>query len=347
MSRFHFSSVDLARTRLVPTLGPLTEVLFSLGVLSNPGNLHFGAWRAGLSSDRGVWAGPLGHLMAFPYFVDLFSFVTGASVDEGADRLAATSADRLRAEIEAGVELNATMGGRSARSWDSWVHQVPAERPMRDQVGQWLRAAHDTALQPHWQQIYTYLDDEYSTRSRILAHHGVERLLATLHPTLTWRPPVLEQPLGGDDVDYQLGGRGLIIVPSVFCQRPVMVRDPADEASPWVLFYPAVRDPLGAARLWTPAQPTDRALATLLGPGRATILQAIADGRSTTELARYAAVTPAAVSQHTSVLRNAGLIVTHRVGSSVLHTLTALGTALLEGRIRQPVDPVPDPAAQR
>ena len=39
----------------------------------------------------------------------------------------------------------------------------------------------------------------------------------------------------------------------------------------------------------------------------------------------------AAASQHATVLRKAGLIITHRQGSSVLHVLTPLGADLLAG----------------
>jgi DNA-binding transcriptional ArsR family regulator len=39
----------------------------------------------------------------------------------------------------------------------------------------------------------------------------------------------------------------------------------------------------------------------------------------------------AAASQHASVLRDAGLITTHRQGSAVLHVLTPLGAELLRG----------------
>jgi DNA-binding transcriptional ArsR family regulator len=41
-------------------------------------------------------------------------------------------------------------------------------------------------------------------------------------------------------------------------------------------------------------------------------------------------ISPAAASQHASVLRNAGLLVTRRDRNTVLHTLTPLGSAMLE-----------------
>ena len=45
-------------------------------------------------------------------------------------------------------------------------------------------------------------------------------------------------------------------------------------------------------------------------------------------------MSPATASYHTTVLRDAGLLSTHRLGSAVLHTPTPLGATLLEGRRR-------------
>jgi DNA-binding transcriptional ArsR family regulator len=59
------------------------------------------------------------------------------------------------------------------------------------------------------------------------------------------------------------------------------------------------------------------------------VLRTLADGCSTTELADRVGISLAAASQHASVLRDAGLITTHRQGSAVLHVLTPLGVELL------------------
>ena len=48
-------------------------------------------------------------------------------------------------------------------------------------------------------------------------------------------------------------------------------------------------------------------------------------------LARQLGISPAGVSQHLKVLREAGLIDSHRRGRSVLHTRTPLGEALASG----------------
>jgi DNA-binding transcriptional ArsR family regulator len=67
----------------------------------------------------------------------------------------------------------------------------------------------------------------------------------------------------------------------------------------------------------------------LIGPTRAAILDTIQTGRSTTELARRVGVSAGSVSQHTAVMRDAGLILTTRVGKAVIHTLTPTGIAVL------------------
>ncbi|MFC8373392.1 winged helix-turn-helix domain-containing protein [Streptomyces sp. NPDC057239] len=51
---------------------------------------------------------------------------------------------------------------------------------------------------------------------------------------------------------------------------------------------------------------------------------------TTTETADRVGISLPSASQHTTVLRNAGLITTTRTGIAVLHTLTPLGTALLQ-----------------
>ena len=72
------------------------------------------------------------------------------------------------------------------------------------------------------------------------------------------------------------------------------------------------------------------ALAALVGRNRAAVLQSIADGCTTTELAHRVGISLAAASQHASVLRGASLIATRRQGGAVLHVLTPLGAELLQ-----------------
>jgi DNA-binding transcriptional ArsR family regulator len=196
-----------------------------------------------------------------------------------------------------------------------------------------LSASYEVALAPHWPAMRAYLDAERATRARILANAGVAGLFATLHPGLSWCAPTLEVagPVA-DGVELELGGRGLEVVPSVFCRSGPLVLNGVPAAGPVVLVYPAVGDVATATRLWrqTPEAVAD-GLSNLLGQTRAGVLTAVADGCTTSELARRLGISMAGASQHASVLRRAGLILSTRQGNAVLHTLTRLGAALVEG----------------
>ncbi len=67
-----------------------------------------------------------------------------------------------------------------------------------------------------------------------------------------------------------------------------------------------------------------------MGATRAAVFCAVGSGATTTQLANRLSTSLASVSRHTGVLRNAGLITTHRHGAAVVHALTPLGTSLLD-----------------
>jgi DNA-binding transcriptional ArsR family regulator len=173
-------------------------------------------------------------------------------------------------------------------------------------------------------------------RSRTLAYEGGGGLLTSLqNQWIRWRPPVLEV-LVPSETELHLAGRGIALVPSVFVgQRPSLHEHLNDaKAAPW-LVLPVAEAGIDHVRLWAGPRSGGRgsegtALAALLGRTRAAVLGSIADGCTTTELAGRAGISVAAASQHASVLRGAGLIVTRRQGGAVLHLLTPLGTGLLE-----------------
>jgi DNA-binding transcriptional ArsR family regulator len=95
---------------------------------------------------------------------------------------------------------------------------------------------------------------------------------------------------------------------------------------PPVLVYPLHQQP-------SPVQSPGASLTALLGRTRATVLRAAAAGATTSELARVAGVSASCVSQHTTVLRDAGLITSQRQAASILHTLTPLGASMLRANL--------------
>ena len=149
-------------------------------------------------------------------------------------------------------------------------------------------------------------------RSRTLAYEGGGGLLTSLqNQWIRWRPPVLEV-LVPSETELHLAGRGIALVPSVFVgQRPSLHEHLNDaKAAPW-LVLPVAEAGIDHVRLWAGPRSGGR-------------------GSEGTALAALLGRTRAAASQHASVLRGAGLIVTRRQGGAVLHLLTPLGTGLLE-----------------
>jgi DNA-binding transcriptional ArsR family regulator len=182
---------------------------------------------------------------------------------------------------------------------------------------------YDLALRPYWMKIRGAVGATRVSHAKQLAGGGLGRLLGGLHPSVRWDGRALE--LHGFVVqrDIHLNGRGLRLVPSFFCrQAPIMLRDPE---LPPVLIYPIQPDRARPAARFS----CDGPLAALIGRTRAAILAATADGCTTTELARRLNISPSTASHHASILRDAGLITTVRVGTSVLHTLHPRGDLLL------------------
>ncbi len=255
--------------------------------------------------------------------VDL-SMLTGpaATLEQGVQALLAVPREHLLVEMEftdresklpAAVWAAAETGGQA-----------------RLQLAAAAVAAHQVLVEPYWTRIHACLHAEHVARLRTLAAGGPDRLLASLQsPWVRWRPPVLEV-LVPADYDVPLNGRGIALVPSVFVgQIPSLHQNPNDPGSaPWLVVPPA-DGRMEQRHLWGNPRPRGAALAALVGRNRAAVLRTIADGCSTTELAGRVGISLAAASQHASVLRDAGLITTHRQGSAVLHVLTPLGAELL------------------
>ncbi len=123
---------------------------------------------------------------------------------------------------------------------------------LRDRLCAAVRAWHDAAIAPHWPRMRALLDADIAYRSRQLAEGGLRRLVDTLHPSVRWAGDriVADDPW---DLDLDLRGRGLPLMPSVFVDRRVLW--PVRPESPPLAVYP-VR---AAATLWEAAPATDAA----------------------------------------------------------------------------------------
>ncbi|GGU57865.1 transcriptional regulator [Streptomyces albospinus] len=253
------------------------------------------------------------------YFPDFLTPAEGLlGMDEALAALRETPAARLHDELS-------RLAPAAGRPLPAWIRDMAdGETRALSRLAGILRRYYEAAVAPYWPRVQGRIEADRAARGRALLDGGADRLLASLPPMMRWRPPVLEADYPVER-DLHLAGRGLLLLPSYFCRRtPVTFYNP--DLTP-VLVYPVEHQ---APRL-TPPVPPDRSLGRLVGQTRSAILHGIGVGCTTSELARRVDVSLASASQHATVLRDAGLLVTLRQGNAVLHTLTPLGAALLRG----------------
>jgi DNA-binding transcriptional ArsR family regulator len=325
MHRIHFTADDVARVRVAPTLGPMAETLFSLHALrGRTEEAVFGGWRrrvrGGLDSRSALLAAVV------PVRKPSFDMVLLAGAGRDLAESAETFLSSPRQAVQAELDFYVGHHGRVPATLAGLVDTLAARREVLSTV----EAYHHAAVAPHWTAMHAHLDGERARHGTILLDRGVDGLLSGLHPKIRWAPPTLHVDCGDQfDADLALDGRGLLLVSSFFLRAPSVMYDPRDP-SDCILLYPATLGVDRAAGVWR-AGTAARALADLLGRTRASVLTAVADGVVTTgALARRLGISSAAVSQHTAVLREAGLITTRRHRSNVLHHPTQTGLALLD-----------------
>ncbi|MGW6318138.1 ArsR/SmtB family transcription factor [Streptomyces sp. NPDC055099] len=325
MLRIHFTSADLGRIRVVTALDPMWETVLSLHQIIQP---HpFFAWRrhtrrllhdADLAQDVALLAALSPPSDYFPDFLTPPGH-TG-DFNAGVEAVLSTGKQRLRAEIERlGVNPSSVPG---------WLDDVRAGRPAAlRRLGTALVRYHKVALAPCTAEASAIAAADVAGHAHKALAHGIEAVLASLGPGARWQPPVLE-------VDYPLDqwlhleGRGLYLVPSFFgVFHPISLADP--QLQP-VLVYPVHRQ--GNWRPGGAGAPAADALGELMGETRARVLRLLDEELTTTVLAGLARTSPSSVSRHTAALRRSGLVTTRRLGGSVRHRRTALGSALVHSR---------------
>ncbi|MFD5324168.1 ArsR/SmtB family transcription factor [Streptomyces sp. NPDC127092] len=324
MLRIHFTGEDLARMRIAPDPDPMWEMLLSLHRLQRrDAGVVLGPWLRE-SLPRVPPATRLLTALVPPagFAPDFLTPAVGGGLAAQLEALRSTPRHQLLQDLREFTRQNLS------RRLPTWVRELAEGEP--EGIGRVADAAQayvDAVIGPFWERIRAQVSRDRVRRSAVLAEGGWDAVLSTLHPSVHWEYPVLRVE-GLHDGDLHLGGRGLRLQPAFFRRcGPTALCDPT--LSP-VLVHPIEHD----VRWATPdASPADgRALANLLGPTRATLLSALADGVANTgELARLAGTTAPNASRHITALREAALVSSQRHRNATLHSVTDLGLALLEG----------------
>jgi hypothetical protein len=215
-------------------------------------------------------------------------------------------------------------------------------------LGFGLGRFYDAAISPYQDGILAAMYRAKQVHAQRLMEEGVDGLLASLHPSITWKRPILEIDLqngcghsqqclwqklrasyGDRKPPMYLRGRGLRLRPSAFA-RHVTITFPSSDLEldgddcEFVVTFP-IESGLGNFIF---SEGTH--LNELLGPTRAAALRAIGHRPlTTTELARVIHVSVGSASEHAKVLRNSALVETARDGKRAYHQATMLGTMLM------------------
>ena len=328
MLKIIFSGEDVLRTRVAPAADPLWELVLSLHLLQGRSrDPMMTTWRRtvahGLRTDTDAEQYRLLLALNPPrgYFPDFLTpSASREGIEAGLDAVRGTPVDMLRRDLRrlAGETALPSSAGALARGEPATLHHLT------DAMARYQ----SLAVTPYWARVQAAVEADRARRARAMLDGGAEGLLASLRPNMRWVSGVLEVLDYPDTRELHLDGRGLLLVPSFFCSRtPVALVDPT---LPPVLVYPVDRLAGLTPASGPAASPQGEALAALLGRTRSRVLQAADEGCTTGEMARRLRISAAAASQHTTVLRNAGLLVSQRDRNTVLHTLTPLGRAVLD-----------------
>lgn len=344
--RMPMTADALGRSRF--GISPCAEVVGSLRALHRPapGSPHLMRWRS--RALDAVPGGPLSLLAALTgsrvYILDLLTPPPDAAVmtmDDEAAAVAATPAELVDYQLDIAYRgravpsaVAASVGGPARleelrQPMPAVVAEALAGGPtaFAARVAEAMRTYFARVLEPDWPRVLDVLTADVAYRGDRMAQHGALALLDDFHPSVRWDDGaiVVRKPF---DLVVDWPYDGLLLIPSTGVGDGVLLN--AERPTTPSILYPA----RGLHALWPARGVTDAErgagdLGELIGHTRATLLAALDTPRTTAELGRREALTPATVSYHLAILHRTGLVSRRRTGRRVVYTRTDLAAALL------------------
>ncbi|WP_431278648.1 DUF5937 family protein [Leifsonia poae] len=317
MLTYELDEEDIGAVRLA--LSPLCELGLSLRALQRPELYPLQLPWVRLTEDgrRNVDHDVLHSLvndgLTTPDFLNPRPKTPLTRIDDELAALRRLDPDRFRQQlIEVHGEIPASFRGAPGRAINRMVDAL---------ADYWT-----LAFAPHWDRMRRILEADIVYRGREVARDGLAGMLNGISPNLHFENRVLSVTLHTRINRHELiGGQGLTLVPTMFARR---VSAPISAGEAPMILYSA----RGQGVMWQKGDAIDdSALVALIGRTRATLLYALAEPASSTELAARFGVTTTAVNQHLRALQNARLLTSTRYGRSVLYFRSELGQALSAG----------------
>lgn len=183
----------------------------------------------------------------------------------------------------------------------------------------------DTAIGPYLARMRAVIADDVAYRASMALASGVLSLFEDLHPEVSVDGTNL-QVAKPYHAAATYDGTRITLLPSVFVWPNLLIGH--ERENQFTLIYPA----RGVARVWEGLRIADDAandLGALVGRTRAEVLHRLEVPMTTTHLSRVMGQSPGTVSQHLSILRRNGLVVSWRAGRGVLYRRTPLGESIV------------------
>jgi len=234
----------------------------------------------------------------------------------------AAQVDRLR-DLPGQVLLDELDGSPCMRPTAAWV-------PAGDRPGRWLRSWADTCLdawavlEPRWRRAGPLLDREIRRIGTAVVRDGLDVLLNSLHPRISYADGVIAFAVSADTCS-ELNGRQLVLVPMLTGQLLVSYELPGVA----YLSYP-LRRPWSSCSSSGTGLAADDSLTLILGPARAAALRALRRPLTVSQLAAAIGCAPTTATYHAQQLAAAGLAVRERRGAAVQISRTQRGAELVE-----------------
>ncbi|WP_308013995.1 helix-turn-helix domain-containing protein [Streptantibioticus parmotrematis] len=331
MVLLRLDSLALSRSRFA--LSPLAETMGAVITLTRPSadpwltpwrDRHRPAFRAVLDADPFA-AGLVGLVGATKYVPGHITLPpTGGMrtrIEDELARMAAVSDEVIGQDMRRAVE--ASWEPRERHDLARWF----TGRNWGARTAELFRHVWDAYVAEDWPRRRAALERDVTYRAGLLAAYGWPRALDRMSRHSAW--------VGADAIrfssrpghDRVVGPDGMLFVPYTSSRGGTWLCSAPGE--PYALVYPARGT--GEAAVTPEPGVRERALARLLGAGRAAILRSLERPATSSELAAELGVSLGTVGGHLAVLRDADLVAGTRVGRRVVYRRTETGEALARG----------------
>lgn len=211
--RIIFTERDLARVRLADEPHVMGEVSFSVRALRRRDVSGFEPWRGDTRSRLTRHMKPLLDLVPAHGWIPDFLEPAPAGRLPGA-------LDAVRAATAADLDFDLARIYAERRPPPIAEALAADQRQALDRLAEAVASYHQVAVAPFWRLIAAAFDAARAARGRTLTSGGLDLLLATLHPSIRWNPPVLEIVGYRDGERLDLDGQGLLITFGVLALAP-------------------------------------------------------------------------------------------------------------------------------